>query len=243
MAPVPSWTVPKLSLRIDNLNHPGASIFLKAVTPLSALRDACIASATWLYTPETAPTSVESVTLILCSMNGVAYTTGTAQHKEIYYSLEYIEHTKNRARDEILGVLVHEAVHCFQHNAEGTCNGGLIEGIADYVRLRAGFDPPHWKQRGGDDWDAGYDTTGFFLAWIEKQYGNGTVRKLNASLEVGPYDDAVFKTVTGKPVKELWEAYRGYLAETWEIVDVPLMPRVLARSRLPSLSSFFRKVW
>ncbi|KAG6874391.1 hypothetical protein C0995_015127 [Termitomyces sp. Mi166 len=144
-------------------------------------------------------------------MPGVAHTTGDATRKQIHYSLEYIEHTKNRARDEILGVLVHEAVHCFQYNANGTCNGGLIEGIADYVRLRAGFDPPHWKQRGGDHWDAGYDTTGFFLAWIEKQHGAGTIRRLNERLNCVEYDEKVFEDVTGKKVKELWEAYCAYL--------------------------------
>lgn len=38
-----------------------------------------------------------------------------------------------------MGVCVHEMVHCWQWNAKGTCPGGLIEGIADYVRLRSGL--------------------------------------------------------------------------------------------------------
>ena len=63
-------------------------------------------------------------------MNGVAHTTGTKTDKEIYFSLEYIEHCASRARDEILGVLTHEVVHCFQYDAEGTCPSGLIEGVA-----------------------------------------------------------------------------------------------------------------
>lgn len=31
------------------------------------------------------------------------------------------------------------------HQALGTAPGGLIEGIADYVRLRSGLAPPHWR--------------------------------------------------------------------------------------------------
>jgi hypothetical protein len=66
-------------------------------------------------------------------MQGVAYTTGSDlddDHKEIHFSTDYIESSASRAHDEIFGVLVHEVVHCFQYNANGTCPGGLIEGIA-----------------------------------------------------------------------------------------------------------------
>jgi hypothetical protein len=65
-------------------------------------------------------------------MPGVAHTKGGATNteKEIHFSLEYIVHCKNRATAEILGVLVHEVVHCYQYDAKGSCPGGLIEGIA-----------------------------------------------------------------------------------------------------------------
>ena len=78
-------------------------------------------------------TSVRSVTIVLENMGGVAYTKGNElddDHKEIHISTSYIEHCHNRAREELLGVLVHEMVHCFQFNGKGTCPGGLIEGIA-----------------------------------------------------------------------------------------------------------------
>jgi len=63
-------------------------------------------------------------------MPGVAHTTGSKTHKEIYYSLDYIVETKDRAEDEINGVLVHEVVHCFQHNGQVSCPTGFTEGIA-----------------------------------------------------------------------------------------------------------------
>jgi hypothetical protein len=37
-------------------------------------------------------------------------------------------------------------VHCYQWDAEGTCPGGLIEGVADWVRLNCDLSPPHWKK-------------------------------------------------------------------------------------------------
>jgi len=91
------------------------------------------------------------VTLVLRALEGVAYTTGIdldSDHKEIHFSLEYIQgianRTPERVADEIQGVLVHEMVHAWQWNALGTAPVGLTEGIADFVRLKAGLSPPHW---------------------------------------------------------------------------------------------------
>ena len=66
-------------------------------------------------------------------MPGVAYTKGSElddDHKEIHFSMRHIVNSKQRAKDEITGVIVHEMVHCFQCNGKGSCPGGLIEGIA-----------------------------------------------------------------------------------------------------------------
>lgn len=76
---------------------------------------------------------MRSVTLYLEDMDGVAHTMGSDldnDHKEIHFSTRHIENNKQRAKDEIMGVIVHEMVHCFQYNAKGSCPGGLIEGIA-----------------------------------------------------------------------------------------------------------------
>lgn len=74
--------------------------------------------------------SVKEILLVLKPMAGVAHTFGSPSEKEIHFSLDYIKKCKNRAPDEIMGVLVHEVVHCYQYDAEGTCPGGLVEGIA-----------------------------------------------------------------------------------------------------------------
>ncbi|PKY08826.1 plant basic secretory protein [Aspergillus campestris IBT 28561] len=136
------------------------------------------------FTPSLPPT--RSITLILRDIPGVAYTTGTElddAHKEITISLSYIHTSANRP-SEIPGVITHELVHCYQHTVPpaepGKTNNkstphpptGLIEGIADFVRLQAGLEPPHWKKPSAakeraEKWDQGYQHTAYFLAWLE----------------------------------------------------------------------------
>lgn len=140
----PPWPLPRLRFQIDDLEHEGASLFLDNVNPKLAMTIAVRASYRWLYpSEENPPPKVTQITLVLRSMPGVAYTVGTGDGvKEVHFSLDYIAQSRNRARDEILGVLVHEVVHCYQHNAKGSCPGGLVEGMAgelplSYSRSRA----------------------------------------------------------------------------------------------------------
>lgn len=110
---------------------------------------------------------------------------------------------------EIEGVLVHELVHCFQHNGQGTCPSGLIEGIADFVRLKANLGAPHWKR--GDipqKWDQGYEKTAYFLDWLETTYGEGAVRKINEKLRKGKYQESGFwQDLFKADINELWHKY------------------------------------
>jgi len=145
-------------------------------------------------------------------MDGVAYTTGSDlddDHKEIHFSLDYINKTpRARQQQEIQGVLVHEMVHCWQWNGLGTAPVGLTEGIADFVRLKAGLNPPHWKVVKGGDWDAGYQHTAYFLDWIEKRWGDGSVRKVNQALKDNEYVEVDFwSQLFGRKVGDLWEEY------------------------------------
>jgi hypothetical protein len=54
----PLWPMPKFKITIEDLDHEGADIFLTAVQPKVALREAAIASFNHLYTLETAPTQL-----------------------------------------------------------------------------------------------------------------------------------------------------------------------------------------
>ena len=164
-------------------------------------------------------------------MEGVAYTTGSETAKEIHFACQHIVNCADRCADEIRGVLVHEVVHCYQYNGQDTCPSGLIEGIAgatsitllrdvsshvhiglDWVRLRSGLVPPHWRP-GGGSWDAGYAVTAYFLQWLTERYGEGTVQEINELMKEAPYDESIFKTVTGRKVSKLWKLYKEHLGE------------------------------
>jgi len=116
----PTFPLPKLRLEIRDLNHAGAEAFLEAVIASKALSTSVKSVLELLYHSPDSPTTTvpptRSVTLILRSMDGVAYTTGSdldSDHKEIHFSLDYINKAIPSARkaQEIMGVLTHEMVH------------------------------------------------------------------------------------------------------------------------------------
>lgn len=254
-APLPH---PKLRLHVQDLRHPAASAFLSLLPNVESVLDTALAAIIeHLYTspaasqpgtntplssftPTVPPT--RSVTLVLRDLDGVAYTTGTElddDHKEIHFSLSYIHSTcrgNPNPLKELTGVLTHELVHCYQHTApKGTAAphppGGLIEGIADFVRLKADLVPPHWKRPSSakdrpSKWDQGYQHTAFFLAWLEDvRIGRGAIGLLNDRLlrtgytgeEGGDDKDrqriSFWKGLFGADVLELWEEYGRYLDE------------------------------
>ncbi|CAE5982774.1 unnamed protein product [Arabidopsis arenosa] len=85
---------------------------------------------------------------------------------------------------------------------------GLIEGIADYVRLKAGYVASHWVGAGGGDrWDQGYDVTARFLDYCN-DLRNGFVAELNKKMRNG-YSDGYFVDLIGKDVNQLWREYKA----------------------------------
>ncbi|KAL0933116.1 pbsp domain-containing protein [Colletotrichum truncatum] len=223
----PKFDLPKLRLEIRDLNHPAAAHFLSAVNASTAQATAVHSVLNLLYESPSCPTThvppTRSVTLILRDMPGVAYTTGSDlddDHKEIHFSMSYIAGiSAERRTHEIMGVLTHEMVHCFQWNARGTCPGGLIEGIADWVRLNSHLSPPHWKREASGKWDGGYQHTAYFLDYLEGRFGEGTVRKLNEKLRNHRYQEKEFWTESlGRPVEQLWKDYREKLKDDEAVI-------------------------
>ncbi|OQD78684.1 hypothetical protein PENDEC_c001G02414 [Penicillium decumbens] len=253
----------KLRLHIETLRHPATASFLTFIPDIASTLDAALHNIVrYLYSspnhvssenpsnhktqrpsfsPLTPPT--RSVTLHLRDIDGVAYTTGTElddDHKEIHLSLAYVEHCANGddPLHELVGVLTHELVHCYQHTSPKRVNdedaevphppGGLIEGIADFVRLKAGLEPPHWKrpqsaEERAEEWDAGYQHTAYFLAWIEDvRVGRGAIGMLNDRLlrvgyvgeQAGDSGVGFWKGLFGASVAELWDEYGEYLDGT-----------------------------
>ncbi|KAJ8763485.1 hypothetical protein K2173_002368 [Erythroxylum novogranatense] len=147
---------------------------------------------------------VQKVSLFIDDMTGVAY----AVNNEIHVSANYIGSYGGDVRREITGVLYHEMTHIWQWNGNGQAPGGLIEGIADFVRLKADYAPSHWVQPGqGDRWDHGYDVTARFLDYCNS-LSNGFVAQLNLKMRSG-YSDQYFVDLLGKNVDQLWRDYKA----------------------------------
>ncbi|KAJ6315164.1 hypothetical protein OIU78_018620 [Salix suchowensis] len=147
---------------------------------------------------------VRAVNLFIDVMGGVAYAT----NNEIHVSNNYIGNYSGDVRREITGVLYHEMVHIWQWNGNGQAPGGLIEGIADFVRLKANYAPSHWVQAGqGDRWDQGYDVTAKFLDYCNG-LRSGFVAELNKKMKAG-YSAQFFVDLLGKTVDQLWKDYKA----------------------------------
>ncbi|CAN1134509.1 Basic secretory protease (Fragments) [Linum perenne] len=152
---------------------------------------------------------VQQVSLFIDDMDGVAY----ASNGEIHVSARYINGYTGDLRREFTGVMYHEMTHVWQWNGNGRAPGGLIEGIADFVRLKADLAPSHWVGPGkGDRWDQGYDVTARFLDYCEG-LRSGFVAELNKKMRYG-YNDGFFRELTGKSVDQLWRDYKANYTTT-----------------------------
>ncbi|KVH93329.1 uncharacterized protein LOC112516717 [Cynara cardunculus var. scolymus] len=148
--------------------------------------------------------NVTLVHLFIDDMDGVAY----CEDNEIHVSTNYIAGYQDDLKKEFSGVVYHEMTHVWQWNGNDSAPQGLIEGIADFVRLKAGYIPSHWVQPGqGDQWDQGYDVTARFLDHCEG-LRNGFVAQLNKKMQYG-YSVDYFVDLVGKTVDLLWSEYKA----------------------------------
>ncbi|KAE8723753.1 Basic secretory protease [Hibiscus syriacus] len=148
--------------------------------------------------------NVPKVTLFIENGDGVAF----AVNNEIHVNANYLGNYTGDLRREFNGVLYHEMTHIWQWNGNGQTPGGLIEGIADFVRLKANYIPSHWVKPGqGDRWDQGYDVTARFLDYCDG-LRNGFVAELNKKMRSG-YNSGYFVDLLGKTVDQLWSDYKA----------------------------------
>jgi hypothetical protein len=165
---------------------------------------------------------VETITdielLVRYAPDEIAWTAGGGEQATIMISTAHLTRFKNgggNVYDEIKGILYHEVTHVYQQDDSdgGGADGGLIEGIADYVRFKNGFVPEDAEPDKSGNWNDGYRTTAFFLLWMSERYQD-SVYKLNLSLSSSDgktWTPQAFKTITGRTVDQLWQAYRNSL--------------------------------
>jgi len=152
--------------------------------------------------------------------SGVAATGGT----RITANSTWLKRELDR---EALGALLHEEVHVLQQyrgrrdNPDGPRvrpPGWLVEGIPDYIRWFQ-YEP---QSHGADviwlrarpnlelRYDARYRVTANFLNYVMEHYDKNRelLAKVNAACRLGTYNDALWKTVTGKTLEELDNEWR-----------------------------------
>lgn len=148
--------------------------------------------------------------------NGVAWKAGDGADIEVGISTAHLNNIKNEGRDvayEIKGILYHEMTHMYQHD-DSDRDGvplGIIEGIADFVRLHSGYPATHWSKDPGGAWDDGYTKTAYFLDWIEGTHPD-FVHRLNLSMDERDnvqWTEQEFQNITGQNVDQLWSEYQS----------------------------------
>ncbi|TVT97544.1 hypothetical protein EJB05_57207, partial [Eragrostis curvula] len=147
----------------------------------------------------------DRVSLVVTDADGIAFTDGST----IVLNAGYVYNYTGDVKTEVTGVLFHESVHVWQWGLQDyDAHWWIFEGVADFVRLKAGYIPAHWVQPGqGSSWDKGYDVTARFLDYCDS-LSPGFVAVLNSKLKDG-YSDGYFVQILGKCVQELWQDYKA----------------------------------
>lgn len=129
-------------------------------------------------------------------------------NNKINVSSIYLQGYPGDLKWQFTSLFYHEMTHVFQWDGEGHTPVGLVEGIADYTKLRANYAQQGFAEPGqGDQWDEGYDFTARFLEYCDGIIP-GFVAKLNKMMRYD-YDVKYFEDLTGKPVDQLWNEYKA----------------------------------
>ncbi|RYZ50525.1 MAG: hypothetical protein EOP07_22815, partial [Proteobacteria bacterium] len=164
-----------------------------------------------LYGDQKDFTPIRFLRVIADPKMGGAYVTGHKYGKLMAIGSEFIGSTlKNDKNGKIVysGLVVHELTHVYQKSptsSDGSDNG-LIEGMADTVRMYEGLGDPNWPTRDkSGPWNKGYERTGMFLIYVDQKVP-GFKRKLNQALG-GVWTKDTFKSLSGKSPEEWWALY------------------------------------
>ncbi|GJZ69652.1 hypothetical protein Tco_0633202 [Tanacetum coccineum] len=149
---------------------------------------------------------LDSVSIYIVEYEGVAVAWG---NNNINISSIFLQGAEGDLKWIFTSVFYHEMTHVFQWNGEGRAPSGLMEGVADYTKLKAGYaqDQGFAKPGQGDSWDQGYDVTARFLEYCD-EIVPGFVASLNKLMRFD-FDVKFFEYLTGKPVDQLWIEYKA----------------------------------
>ncbi|KAI9031212.1 peptidase of plants and bacteria-domain-containing protein [Hyaloraphidium curvatum] len=115
---------------------------------------------------------------------------------------------------ELPGVLTHELTHAFQWDALGTAPGCLIEGVADWTRVKNGYAPIGWRvprpAPKNTPWTD--ESATWFLIWLDEPHPL-FVQRLNQMMATHKFEESFFYFLTGSDVDDLWKRYQRWLAK------------------------------
>jgi hypothetical protein len=171
--------------------------------------------------PEEARLTTDVTLIVRFDPDSPGWTSVSDAGPVLMVSTDHLSNMRDAGADvgvELRGVLFHLLSLVYQHHDEGpgeaTYSGlaTVISGIADSVRIRAGYPPPNVQPDKAGTWDAaGFQSLAFFLLWID----NGRpdfIRDLNQTLRGGDgvaWTPAAFESVTGRTVDDLWLEYQS----------------------------------
>ncbi|MGB1199933.1 MAG: basic secretory protein-like protein [Cognaticolwellia aestuarii] len=150
---------------------------------------------------------------------------GSGDTMLLTFSTKYVaERLKDKSDEEVLyeleGVFWHELTHGYQYHVDsgqytdGTGYHAFIEGMADLIRIDAGYHKTR-KPKPSDTWLGGYTNTGFFLHWLSKNYQADFAFLFNQSVKDLPnwtFEKAI-ESIIGEPIEQLWRKYQTELKQ------------------------------
>ncbi|KAM5342878.1 hypothetical protein ACJ41O_013844 [Fusarium nematophilum] len=204
--------LPELRFEIRDLNHCGTQHFLNMFNVADCMTTAAKNVLQLLYVPPSLPPT-RSITLVLTDMPEIARLLEGElgpDHRVIELSISYIGMLFQGATvtKAFAGLITHHMVHCVAYSWSSQISAGFIEGIADWVRIRAGLASEFWREDADGGWDDGYHYTAYFLEYVENRFGEGTIRGIIHTINNRPLDaSTVWTEVTGHSVEDLWQQY------------------------------------
>jgi hypothetical protein len=202
---------------------PGAALFARAVPrPKELVEEVGRAVCRILYRRASEVRVVRHLTLILRDDPTAGREKGDGRgNVTVMLSTRHLLEFADQGGDvanEITGSLHHEMTHVFQNDdrapGEGTYANlvNVLEGVADFVRIRAGYLPPSplAEKRGSWD-DEPYAKPAFFLLWVDDAHPD-FLRRMNRGLLAGDgvaWTPAAIEPLAGETVDALWAEYQG----------------------------------
>lgn len=96
--------------------------------------------------------------------NDTPYAFATTNGSRILMNADYLQTFPGNMKEEFTGIVYFTSGLVWQWTGNGGTPVGLLTGIADYIRLTAGWGYQGWPPRGsGLRWDEGYAITANFL--------------------------------------------------------------------------------